>query len=798
VFQTVDMRTFTLNSNQRIASDPVALAGNYFNSPATVPSGIPSSAIPAFAQSILKPGAAIDRNMLLALNPGATIQQIDNGLMGRLPRYLVHEGQRNRRGQTISLQWQPNDEWNVYLDTIFAQKGSKGTQEDMAAGMRANTPIPIGMEFDRSDCSFYCTITKATLANTFWGLEYRPLKENTHFRSVNPGFEWRPTDKLTIDGHFNWTDSDFWRDMPTVLVATTSPSSVINYDNTPPGKIPVMTSNININDPSAFGWYQPGQGLSGLRMDLFQRHNVTKGTRLNANWGDDKFSVKVGGSFDDITRRFTGYSNADPWMNYTCGNRTSYTFYPPNTALQSGTCDGRSTPGVAVPATQYPGYGTGVTAGMTAPLTYLGSAITNAALQNTYLKPSDHGFITVDWEKFAKDSNYQYFRDRIYEVPNNSGGYLREKVKAFYVEANGRFPLFGHTFRYNAGVRYAETDQTIGTTVTSTNPATPAANQDGSRFPSVMSWRYESTKYHDVLPSATVSYNLTKDLIARASYSKSMTRPNPADLKQTTLFINDQGVSAATLTNPNLTSFKANNLDLGLEWYYTREAYVALAGFAKDIVSRPGSKVTEYTLAQLDQLYGNGTTIGLTDAQRAAVDAAGGRDAKRILLTEPIMVNTKLKVRGFEFTWQQPLDMLPVKGFGFTGNYTRTLQKDEAPGAAPVAGVPPKTNNLTVYYDRNGFNVRVSRQYTSTLITNSTTNGLAAGAYLYSTARSQVDMSAGVNLQKMFGFRYNTDITASIWNLNNAKSQTYAVYNNAIFDENAPGRSYTVSLRTTF
>jgi TonB-dependent receptor len=793
VFQTVDMRTVRLNANQRNASDPAALPGDYFNSPATVPSGIPLSVLPAYAQTLLKPGAAIDRSMLLALNPGATIQQIDNGLMGRLPRYLVYDGERKRLGEVLSFQWQPNDQWDFYLDTLFAQKGNKMTQEDMNVGMRSNTPIPIGMTFDRSDCSAYCTITGATLANTFWSLEFRPMKENTHFRSVNPGFEYRPTDRLTIDGHVNYTDSEFYRDMPTVLVATTSASSVVNYSNTAPGKIPVMTSNIDINDPSAFGWYQAGQGLSGLRTDLYQRRNTTKGTRLNVNWGDDAFSIKAGGTFDDITRRFTDYNNADAWMNLACGNNVSYPFYAPNTALQ-GTCDGRSTPGAAVAATAYPGYGTGATAGLTDQLVYLGSAVTNADLAK-YVHKSDHGFVTVDWDKFAKDTNYQYFRDRIMDVPTTNGGYLREKVKAFYLETNGKIPLFGRTFRYNAGVRYAQTEQTIGAPQSVADPRNAAQNlANGGRYPNLQTWTYETTKYHNILPSFTVSYNILHDLIARVSGSKSMTRANPADLHQTQLSIGDQGVNQGSVSNPNLKPFKANNLDLGLEYYFSREGYVALAGFAKDIVSRPGTRYIDYTLAQLDQIYG---TVGLTGAQQAAVDAAGGRDQKHVFISEPYNIDTKLKVRGLEFTWQQPLDMLPVKGFGFTGNFTYTKQTDEVVGAPPVANVPPRTNNLTLYYEHNGLNLRVSRQYTSSMISNTGT-GLATWTNAYSTSRSQVDMSAGLNLQKMFGFRYNTDLTLSVWNVNNAKSQNYTQYTNAIFDENAPGRSYTMSLRTAF
>jgi TonB-dependent receptor len=344
-------------------------------------------------------------------------------------------------------------------------------------------------------------------------------------------------------------------------------------------------------------------------------------------------------------------------------------------------------------------------------------------------------------------------------------------------------------------VRYAETEQTIGSAANPADPRNAAQNLlNGGRYPNIQVWNYETTRYHNVLPSFNLSYNLTHDLIARVSGSKAMTRPSPADLHQTQLSIGDQGVNQGSVTNPNLKPFKANALDLGLEWYFSREGYVALSGFGKDIVSRPGQRLVDYTLAQLDQIYG---TVGLTAAQQVAVDAAGGRDQKHVIITEPYNIDTKLKVRGLEFTWQQPLDMLPVKGFGFTGNFTYTKQTDEVVGSPPVAGVPPRTNNLTLYYERNGLTFRVARQYTSSLISNTST-GLGTGVYAYSTSRSQVDVSAGLNLQKMFGFRYNTELNFSVWNVNRAISQNYTQFSNAVFDQNDPGRSFTMSLRSSF
>lgn len=804
-FQVVEMRNFQLKANQATAADnPNNTGGGHQATPDTVPAGLALDALPEYARSVLVAGRPIDRAMLLALNPGASIKQIDNGLMGRLGRHMLYEGSRDRVGGTVSLQWQPNDRLDFYMDTIVARKGNEMVQEAMNVGTRANVPIPIGMEFDRSDCTYGCTVTKATLANTFWGLEYRPMKENTKFYSINPGFEFRLAEKWTIDGHLNKTRSTFYRDMPSVLLATRSPNSVIEYDNTVPGQPPTYTGNVDVNDPANFGWYQAGPGLSGLRMSLFERTNNTQGGRLNLTWGDSDFNIKVGATMDDIERRYQDFSLADAWMNVACGNNVNVRFWSPNTQLRNPGCDGRNAPGPMLDAaTAYPGYGTKATAGQNTPLAYLGSAVPNAKVPE-YLRPSDHGFVTLDWNKFAQDTDYQYFRDNIYRGygPGTSGGYIREKVKAGYVETNGRTKVLGRTLRYNLGVRVAETDQTIGTTnrvADSRNNPTNGANDNGGRYEDILAWQYESTSYRNYLPSLTAAYNIQPDLIARLSTSKSMTRANPTELRQTRLTL-DQSVRQGNLTNPKLQPFEAMNLDIGLEYYMSREAYVAVGLFAKDITNRPGTDRVMYTLAQLDALYGEGTTIGLTAAQEAAVLASGGRDKHLVELSSPVNIDTKLKVRGVELTWQQPLDMLPVKGFGFTANFTYAKQTDDALNAPPIAGVPPRTSNLTLYYERNGLSARVSRNYTAEHVSNNNTGliNIPGGAYGYAVARTQIDATVGANLKRMFGFRYNTDLTLSVVNANNAIGQSYTQFSNAISDNNETGRSYTLSLRTAF
>jgi outer membrane receptor for ferrienterochelin and colicin len=145
--------------------------------------------------------------------------------------------------------------------------------------------------------------------------------------------------------------------------------------------------------------------------------------------------------------------------------------------------------------------------------------------------------------------------------------------------------------------------------------------------------------------------------------------------------------------------------------------------------------------------------------------------------------------------------MLPIKGFGFTGNMTFVHQMDSTAGAPPVAGVPERTNNLTLYYEGRGFNVRVSRQYQSSMVTQTNT-GISppdgATAYAYQSGRQSIDLSLGANLKQLFDMKNNLDVTLSAWNLNNAVSQSYVQFPNAIYDQYKPGRSYTLSARTSF
>lgn len=87
-------------------------------------------------------------------------------------------------------------------------------------------------------------------------------------------------------------------------------------------------------------------------------------------------------------------------------------------------------------------------------------------------------------------------------------------------------------------------------------------------------------------PSLNFRYDLNKDVVIRAGFSKTIGLPDYSDLLPT-LTITDPTSSAPRGTlnvyNPTLQAYRVNNFDAGVEYYFNRYGYVAASIFRKDI-----------------------------------------------------------------------------------------------------------------------------------------------------------------------------------------------------------------------
>ncbi len=775
----------------------------------TIPTAVPSN-----AGNGLTPGATIDEAFLLAKNPGLSITQIDNAIIPRLGRSMVAEGDRDRLNGILSFEVRPNSSVQLFLDTIYGHKKNKFERSDMNWVGRNGSVIPVNMQVD-GDCANGCTVTKGTFANSQYFLEYRPYVETTEFHSINPGMKLKITDAIGLDVQANATRSNFHRESPSVLFQTVPNSGITTeYDNTSGTPVLKATNTLNgatdiLNSPSAFGW-------NGGRVNVQEekRQVRTSGIRGAIDIDADVVDIKFGGAYDSVSRRIESLNNDNYWSNIVCGRNLNVFLPGPNTTNKNG-CNGTGAAGPA--AGDYPGYGTGYTAGASpASLQYLGSAIPNASVPS-YLSANSRGFVALDWARFAKDSNYAAAHETA--VPGIGGtntgvnpGFFQERVTSIFTEVNGEATVFGNNLRYNAGARYATTEQTFASLSTPADPRN-ATLLDGGRYPTPVVESYTTTTYSNFLPSASLAYNLRRDVLARASMSKTITRADPTSLRALTASFTDPSAQNGTLTNPDLKPYQSKNIDLGLEWYTGREGYLALAWFQKSITGFTATKNFNVPFSYLDQ-FGINWTNGLTRDQRANLYKTAGLavpadldalpapadlakiNQNAIVLSQVQNTSDALKIRGLELTVQQPLDIISsyLKGFGVSANYTKVKQS----GANVAIGVPPYTYNLAAYYEGSYGGFRVTKNFTKgSQSSGAGQNGITAAAF-YGLDYAQVDFTSRLNIGEIMGWNKDLQATFDVFNVTRASQRTNFQFANAPYAIYEPGRTYQIGLRASF
>ncbi|WP_294331699.1 TonB-dependent receptor [uncultured Sphingomonas sp.] len=763
--------------------------GGNWTIPATVPTG---------AGAGLVAGTVIDKNFLLANNPGASIQQIDNGLIPRLGRIADIRGPRDRINAIASAEFRPSDSLHFYVDGLYGYKHNELIREDMAWIGRNGASIPLNLKFDKSDCSNGCTVTSGTFANTQFFDEFRPYYETTELWSVNPGAEWQINDKLKANLQANYARSTFHRESPTVGATTPlGQGGTVTYTNN--GGIPTIQSSLDLNNPANFGWYTG----SRVNMQDERRLNKNKGVRGDVTWGDRALNLMVGAAYDDTSRRIRGFDNTGPWQNAACGNNPSVYLPSPNSQPP---CEGLNVKGAAPTSAYptYPGLGTGYSTGMSGPVTYAGSLIPNASFPS-YLKPGPAGFVTVDWDAFRKASNYDLYHANAPESGGSntgaSGGLIREVVKSAFATLNGEQELGGNMLRFNVGVRYVNTIQTIEGRVSLADPrnATAAGTQiaDGSRYPNIVNIVSTRNSYTQWLPAATIAYDVGPHAVVRLAASKTMTRPDPAAQLPGVSF-GAPSADQATIGNPALKPYLSTNIDLGFEYYLGREGVISFNAFRKSIegfTTNVNNTVPFSALAQYGITYDT-----LNPTQQIALNSRGGPSAATVLVTSQINVPNKLKINGLEFQWVQPLDFLTekfgVRGFGFNANATIVDQTSDGP--AQAYGVAPFTYNITGYYERNGVMLRVSTTSREGSQSSGNSQNSIPAAALFNSDYTSWDFSSSFDLDKILGVKKAPQLTFNVSNFTDATLRSYFQFPNATFTQYKPGRQFLVGLRGSF
>lgn len=327
------------------------------------------------------------------------------------------------------------------------------------------------------------------------------------------------------------------------------------------------------------------------------------------------------------------------------------------------------------------------------------------------------------WSQVGNDYARETFRYPGFHTPFEEGEYYRvdEKATALYAMADLAFDIGQVPVSVNAGLRY------VDTSVTSSGYH-PVQNPDGSAGftddPVSMDGDYSK-----VLPSLNLSAELADGLLLRAAASETMMRPSLTDLA----YRRTASWSSYRFTdgNPGLEPTFAKQWDIGVEKYFDNGGLLAANYFRKKI---DGVVIDALTgvVSDVAVYNANGTLNGHYDFD----------------VYQPVNADGSYDVDGFELIAHLPLGGLhrALDGFGVNANFTSldsSLAGESSLGIqTPMPGLADKAYNLTVYYDNQRFDARVSYNYKGEYV-----ESLGYNMYpIYRDSYGQTDISIGYRI----------------------------------------------------
>ena len=262
--------------------------------------------------------------------------------------------------------------------------------------------------------------------------------------------------------------------------------------------------------------------------------------------------------------------------------------------------------------------------------------------------------------------------------------------------------------RGNVGVRYVDTSRTVG------------AYRKGLGDPIYYTADHD---FSHVLPSVNLVWDISEDLLLRASFAETISRPHQGDDSYQvgqSIDIEEDAVSIS-LGNPELEPFEGESFDLSLEWYNRAGSSVSAAYFTKTISNGidnrtlcPSNLTDIAALSDID--LGTATTGSLAlDSSNVCVDTNG----VTVSITDSINTTGSFDISGWEIGVLQNFDFVDVpvvRNMGVQANWTfidadESANFDASGNTLPLSGVSEDTYNLIVFYETELLGVRAA--YTS-------------------------------------------------------------------------------------
>ena len=431
---------------------------------------------------------------------------------------------------------------------------------------------------------------------------------------------------------------------------------------------------------------------------------------------------------------------------------------------------------------------------------------------------------------------------------------IAEDIQAAYVETNLEGTLGDMKVNVGAGLRYERTEVDSYSRV-SPRKLTWTSDRDfnseaivNGAVPYVVSTNH----YNNVLPNLDLTLHITDELIARASSSKTIARPDFSLLQMGASGSAPQGgpilatglLGSSSDGNVNLKPIESNNLDFSVEYYFNDTDYVSVGFFDKRVPNFIGTETSKvYYAGTKDPSAGpraiaaanalkaagipvtdrnlfeqvarmNGTDKGCINAPGSNLCGSGGlasqtevgyqaykngvdivATADDLGVTNNTAMPTNSKdavLNGWEFAGQH---FFGDSGFGIQVNYTIVngsvaYDVTAAPGAPQFAltGLSDSANIIGIY-EKNQWQARIAYNWRDKFLDNANVGNFEPQ---FTKAFGQVDFNVG--------YKVTEDLTVALegTNILGADKETYGRTTNQVKYIDVLEARYALSARYNF
>ncbi|MCM2678374.1 TonB-dependent receptor [Echinimonas agarilytica] len=399
---------------------------------------------------------------------------------------------------------------------------------------------------------------------------------------------------------------------------------------------------------------------------------------------------------------------------------------------------------------------------------------------------------------------------------------VQEETSSVYLQTAWEWELGDYILSMNAGARYEQTDVT-----SVVRQAVPEEVQWAGASEWIMvneqggddNFATFEGDHSVFLPMIDLKLDITDDLVARASWGKSISRAPLSNLAGGRSLTGSPKVGARSGSegNTNLQPFKSNNIDLSIEYYYEEGSYASVGYFKKKVDNFIATEIVKKEIDGLHDIYegprynqavadieargDQATSTAIFDQMKSNL-GLGELDPIRPTSDDPLIVwdisrpfNSDTKtVDGFEIAVQH---FFGDSGFGFGANATFVdgdvdFDTESLEQQAPLVGISDSAN-LQLFYEKHGLSVKTTYSWRDDyLIGVGQDQGSSDAPPQYAKEFGQLDLSVNYDINEDF-----TVFFEGI-NLNDETEQGYGRYEEQFLFARQYGPRYAIGARYSF